>query len=209
MLPGLVDNSCPWLIYERKLALQKQAKKAERLQEWAPCSMSGRAPLSTSGRETRSTSVERTGSCLGPAPDPEPASNEPLRLGVCDGDGEEDEEAGEEEAGGDETTSGESREETLAEFKRLLIRAGKTDGKTSSGIVSKYTRYMKLLFVSGTFTCRSDFFSEGAEQRATAVYEGFARRKRSASTSNISERKYFTNFMHGFKDFVILANREV
>ena len=104
----------------------------------------------------------------------------------------------------------------------MLLLAGYKDGgfcKTGNyfkrdGNAEKYPRYLKTLMNSKVFDARSDFFLEGAEEKALAFAEKYANEcaARSLKYNSMSEagkayfeRKHAHNIMHGFSDFVRLS----
>ena len=207
MSPGLIDSMDPWVVFERK-RLEKQA--AERAGSPKAVSKAATPPPaavpqdeeagSSSAKEDSSVSNVRT---FIPKPTAKPASSKQAsEKRKAEGTAGKAPAKARKAA---QPSEGESRDEVLEEFRNLLLKAGKSDGQASDGPVVRYPRFMKFLFDSGKFTCRSDFFADGAEEKAKAVYAKLAAEKFKKSSSNIPERKYLTNFMHGFSDFVNLA----
>tara|TARA_B110001450_G_scaffold8068_3_gene8126 strand:+ start:430 stop:1602 length:1173 start_codon:yes stop_codon:yes gene_type:complete len=108
-------------------------------------------------------------------------------------------------------------------FKVLLLLNGYKDGSvckagkcTLDGVAEKYPRYLRLFMNSEVFNARSDFFLEGAKDKATEFAKKFAIEcaKRSTKYNFMSEaeKAYFLkkqrlNIMHGFCDFVHLSGK--
>ena len=119
-----------------------------------------------------------------------------------------------------------------AEFEKLLLKYTALSHGRPNSTVSNNVRYQGLLFEAGVVECRSDFFSEGAYDRAHAFYLqvtlSSARARTVASvevlawfapqeatnafnksnSSKVSIRKYQTNMMHGFDKYVALIKQE-
>ena len=94
--------------------------------------------------------------------------------------------------------------DVLDEFKRLLATNSSWGGKKSDGNATKYVRNMRYLFEHGVFKSRSDFFDEGARDKAKELYTKLGEEKYRIS-QRVKISKHVTNFMHGFDDFVALV----
>ena len=207
--PGLTDSMNPWIVFQRKRLEQAASEKAEipkaaKAAAPPPAAVSQEVEAGSSSAKG-DDSVSNVGTGIPKPSSAKPSSKpaaKPASKRKADGTAEQAPAKASKTA---QPAAGESRDEVLEEFRNLLLKAGKTEGKASDGAASRYPRFMKLLFDSGQFKCRSDFFADGAEERATAVYEKIAVAKFKQSSSDIPVRKYLTNFMHGFTDFVNLA----
>lgn len=205
MSPGLVDSRDPWIIFERKRLEQDAAEKAGSPKAAKAAALAPAEPLEDAAPRPSAQSAEVSrGTVKKPAAQPSSKSSKPAGKPAKRKEGTAEQPPAKASKTA-EPAAGESRDEVLAEFRDLLVKAGKSDGQASDGPVSRYPRFTKLLFDSGQFKCRSDFFADGAEDRAAAVYKKLAAEKFKKSSSNIPERKYLTNFMHGFNDFVKLT----
>eukprot|EP00966_Prymnesium_polylepis_P049825 1153264-Prymnesium_polylepis.1 len=203
--PGLTDSMNPWIVFERKRLQQAAAERAG-----SPKAASKAAAPTAEPQEQAAPRSSAQAEVSSVAVIPKPTSAKPTAKPTAKPASKRKADATAEQAPAKasktaQPAAGESRDEVLEEFRNLLLKAGKTEGKASDGAASRYPRFMKLLFDSKHFTCRSDFFADGAEERATAVYEKLAAEKFKQSGSDIPVRKYLTNFMHGFSDFVNLA----
>ena len=116
------------------------------------------------------------------------------------------------------------REATPAEFQKLLLEAGYSEGSLDKvthknrkdGNVYKYPGYMSEFFTARVFEKRCDFFAPNARKaawqcasrlgtakaRASPKYAGLTVEQRGAL-----ERKLTNTLMHGFDDYVQLATR--
>lgn len=100
----------------------------------------------------------------------------------------------------------ESPESVVAEFKMLMAVRGKEVNYTKDDTASKYVRYMQILFDSGKFECRADFFMPDARETAYTVYVNEAR-KLAAKGAKTPEFKLIGNMKWGFEKFIALAPR--
>ena len=102
--------------------------------------------------------------------------------------------------------SSESAEATMEEFRGLLLADGYFDspGAKGSGTIRKYVSYMKILFDTGTFHSRDDFFKPGARNKAHAAL--FAEAVRKASQGGTKASKLYCNYRNGFDKYVLLAS---
>ena len=102
----------------------------------------------------------------------------------------------------------ETPEATMAEFKILMDGDGKEVTQSQDDTASKYVRYMRLLFDSGKFGCRSDFFFEGARADAYSVFlsEATFQHENGAKTP---VHKLVNNMKWGFEKFVQLADKDL
>lgn len=115
-------------------------------------------------------------------------------------------------------------EELAGHFTALLIIAGYSEGSynkerdayTMDGTVYKYPRYLRKFMEAGVFGKRSDFFKDGAKDKAVAFATTYgvdaAMRSPKYSGMNDHQRSVFANrhklnLMHGFDDFVKLAGK--
>jgi len=102
--------------------------------------------------------------------------------------------------------SSESAEAIMQEFRELLTADGycESPGAKNGGTIKKYVTYMKILFDSGTFHCRADFFKPGARNKAHASLFAEAVRKSASGKTKVS--KLYSNYKNGFDKYVLLAS---
>lgn len=101
-----------------------------------------------------------------------------------------------------------SKQSVLEEFHQLLLQDGYHVGKSGDGTAVKYCRYMKMLFDSGVFSCREDFFGPSARSLAHATYVDIAKTKAHEGNSRTTWKKLYKNYANGFDKFVLLAKFE-
>ena len=94
-------------------------------------------------------------------------------------------------------------EAIIREYKDLLRNNGHGDGQAGDGSVNKYPRYMRMLFDNAVFITRAELFEKEALSKAVMFFTKLAFEK--ARDGKTSAKKHFSNFMHGFTDFVELA----
>jgi len=202
--PGITDPRNPWHLFEKKRLQQGSQTEAKAAKAAAPAAAEPQEAEAGSSSAKEDSSISNVRAVI-PKPTAKPASSKPASAKrKAEGTAGKAPAKARKAA---QPAAGESRDEVLEEFRNLLLKAGKTDGQASDGPVVRYPRFTKFLFDSGKFKCRSDFFADGAEEKAKAVYAKLAAEKFKKSSSNIPERKYLTNFMHGFSDFVNLAKQ--
>ena len=92
-------------------------------------------------------------------------------------------------------------------MKRLMAASGAYGvNKKDDGNVSKYARYLGILFDDGVISDRSQLFEPGARQAAYAYYQNEADFKFLCGTGRTPAKKLFTNYKRGFDTFVALAD---
>ena len=94
-------------------------------------------------------------------------------------------------------------EAIIREYKDLLRNNGYGDGQAGDGSVNKYPRYMRMLFDDAVFISRAELFEKDALTKAVMFFTKLAFEK--AKEGKTPAKKHFSNFMHGFTDFVELA----
>jgi len=94
----------------------------------------------------------------------------------------------------------------IGEFKQRLVTQG-FDQRVKHGNTNKYPKYMSMLFESGQFTKREDFFKEGAKEAAYNVFHERAHQKAMEGGSTPA-RKLKSNYANGFNCFVKLVHEQ-
>lgn len=112
-----------------------------------------------------------------------------------------------------------SLEDIKKQFMVGLIKAGYSEGSYNTkrshyncdGVVYNYPKYLAKFMEGGVFKTRADFFAPGAKHAAEQFAWQYAKKTATAVKSFASQtetvqkrriRKYFTNVMHGFDDYV-------